>query len=112
MPNQYRLVLRPVVDGETSRLMGWGGGTHTMRSHAHNNTSGMGDLYQPRCKSFAIQADDHFFVFCLYVEGSAIRAGLVRNADKWRLGSQGRWLQKSEPNPKLLSAWPRSRIPN
>jgi len=26
-------VLRPLVDGEMSRFMGWIGGTHTMRCH-------------------------------------------------------------------------------
>ena len=30
MPNHYHLVLRPLVDGEMSRFMGWIGGTHTM----------------------------------------------------------------------------------
>ena len=42
MPNHYHLVLRPLVDGEMSRFMGWVGGTHTMRYHAHYHTSGMG----------------------------------------------------------------------
>ena len=44
MPNHYHLVLRPLVDGEMSRFMGWVGGTHTMRYHAHYHTSGMGHL--------------------------------------------------------------------
>ncbi len=64
MPNHYHLVLRPLVDGEMSRFMGWVGGTHTMRYHAHYHTSGMGHVYQQRYKSFPIQADDHFFVAC------------------------------------------------
>ena len=46
MPNH--LALRQLVDGEMSRFMGWVGGTHTMRYHAHYHTSGMGHLYQQR----------------------------------------------------------------
>ena len=57
MSNHYHLVLRPLVDGEMSRFMGWLGGTHTMRYHAHYHTSGMGHVYQQRYKSFPIQDD-------------------------------------------------------
>lgn len=112
MPNHYHLVLRPLVDGEMSRFMGWVGGTHTMRYHAHYHTSGMGHLYQQRYKSFPIQDDDHFFVVCRYVERNALRAGLVKRAEDWRWGSLWRWLQKPEPPPKLLSTWPLARLPN
>ncbi len=44
MPNYYHLLLRPLVDGEMSRFMGWIGGTHTMRYHAHYHTSGLGHI--------------------------------------------------------------------
>ena len=72
MPNHYHLVLRPLVDGEMSRFMGWVGGTHTMRYHSHYHTSGMGHVYQQRDKSFPIQDDEHFFVVCRYVERNAL----------------------------------------
>ena len=55
MPNHYHLVPRPRVDNEVSRFMGWIGGTHTMRYHAHDHTSGMGHVYQQRDKSFPIR---------------------------------------------------------
>lgn len=112
MPNHYHLVLRPRVDGEMSRFMGWVGGTHTMRYHAHYHTSGMGHLYQQRYKSFPIQDDDHFLVVSRYVERNALRAGLVRRAEDWRWGSLWRWLQKPEPKPSMLSPWPIARLPN
>ncbi len=111
MPNHYHLVLRPLVDGEMSRFMGWVGGTHTMRYHAHYHTSGMGHVYQQRYKSFPIQDDEHFFVVCRYVERNALRAGLVDRAEQWRWGSLWRWFQEAEPDPKLLSAWPLPRLP-
>jgi putative transposase len=111
MHNHYHLVLRPLVDGEMSRFMGWVGGTHTMRYHAHYKTSGMGHVYQQRYKSFPIQDDEHFFVVCRYVERNALRAGLVERAEQWRWGSLCRWLEKPERSPRLLSPWPLSRLP-
>ena len=77
MSNHYHLVLRPLIDGEMSRFMGWIGGTHTMRYHAHYHTSGLGHVYQQRYKSFPIQDDHHFFVVCRYVERNALRANLI-----------------------------------
>jgi len=92
--------------------MGWIGGTHTMRYHAHYHTSGMGHVYQQRFKSFPIQDDEHFFVVCRYVERNALQAGLVDQAEQWRWGSLWRWLQHAEPEPKLLSPWPLPRLPH
>ena len=94
-----------------SWFMGWIGGTHTMRYHAHYHTGGMGHVYQQRYKSFPIQDDEYFFVVCRYVERNALRAGLVKHAEDWRWGSLWRWLQKPEPDPKLLSPWPWPRLP-
>jgi len=72
---------------------------------------GMGHVYQGRFKSFPIQDDDHFFVGCRYVERNALRAQMVSRAEDWRWGSLWRWLQKPEPEPKLLSPWPIPRLP-
>ena len=111
MSNHYHLVLRPLVDGEMSRFMKWVGGTHTMRYHAHYKTAGMGHVYQQRYKSFPIQDDSHFLTVCRYVERNALRAGIVDRAEDWRWGSLWRWLQRPEPEPKLLSGWPLARLP-
>jgi len=109
MPNHYHLILRPLVDGEMSRFMGWLGGTHTKRYHRHYHTRGQGHLYQGRYKSFPIQDDEHFLTVCRYVERNALRAGLVKRAEQWRWGSLWRWLQRPKPDPKLLTSWPISR---
>ncbi|HMO16016.1 MAG TPA: hypothetical protein PKA83_17990, partial [Pirellulaceae bacterium] len=53
-----------------------------------------------------------FLTVCRYVERNALRAGLVKRAEAWRWGSLFRWLQRPEPEPKLLTAWPISRSPN
>ena len=83
-----------------------------MRYHSHYHTSGEGHVYQGRFKSFPVQDDAHFYVVCRYVERNALRAGLVTAAEDWRWGSLWRWLQKTEPDPKLLSAWPVPRLPS
>ena len=80
----FHLVLRPLIDAEMSRFMGWIGGTHTMRYHAYGHTSGLGHVYQHRYKSFPIQADEHFFVVCRCIERNGRRATLVDRAENWR----------------------------
>jgi len=35
----------------------------------------------------------------------------VKRAQDWRWGALWRWLQKPEPDPKLLSPWPLPRLP-
>jgi putative transposase len=112
MPNHWHLVLRSLKDGEMSRFLRWVSGTHTMRYHAHYHTSGEGHVYQGRYRSFPIQEDEHFLTVCRYVERNALRAELVRKAQGWRWGSLWRWLQKTEPDPPLLSPWPIPRAAN
>lgn len=112
MPNHWHLVLRPGRDGEMSAFVRWITATHTMRYHAHYHTSGAGHVYQGRFKSFPIQDDEHFLTVCRYVERNALRAGLVERAEDWRWGSLWRWLEKPEPEPKLLTGWPIARLPN
>lgn len=112
MPNHWHFVLRPELDGEMGRFLGWVAGTHTMRYHAHYDSSGQGHVYQGRFKSFPIQEDTHFYTVCRYVERNALRAGLVRRAEDWRWGSLWRWLQRPVPDPLLLSSWPVPRLSN
>ncbi|MCA9118941.1 MAG: transposase [Planctomycetaceae bacterium] len=112
LSNHWHLVLRSNRDGEMSRFMRWVTATHTMRYHAHYHSSGEGHVYQGRYKSFPVQDDVHFFTVCRYVERNALRAKLVKRAEDWRWGSLWRWLQKSEPEPSLLSPWPIPRLPN
>ena len=112
MPNHWHLVLRPNREGEMSRFMRWITATHTMRYHAHYHTSGEGHVYQGRFKSFPVQDDSHFLTVCRYVERNALRAELAPRAEDWRFGSLWRWLQRIEPAPAFLSAWPIARSPN
>jgi len=112
MPNHWHFVLLPTKDGQMIQFLRWVSGTHTMRYHAHYHTSGEGHVYQGRYKGFCVQDDDHFYVGCRYVEQNALRAGLVDWAEDWRWGCLWRWLQKTEPDRKLLTPWPLPRLPN
>ena len=49
---------------------------------------------------------------CRYIERNALRAGLVKRAERWQYGSLWRWLEKPAPKPDLLFAWPIPRLPN
>jgi putative transposase len=112
MPNHWHFVLQPAEDGAMSNFLRWVTLTHTQRYHAHYGTSGEGHVYQGRFKSFPIQDDDHFWVVARYVERNALRANFVSRAEDWKWGSLHRWLQHPEADPKLLSRWPLSRLPN
>lgn len=112
MPNHWHLILQPQKDGAMSEYLRWGTATHTMRYHAHYHTSGEGHVYQGRYKSFPVQSDEHFHTVCRYVERNALRAGLVERAEQWRWGSLWRWVQATEPDPRLLAPWPLARLPN
>jgi putative transposase len=106
MPNHWHLVLWPQHDGDLTAFCRWLTHTHTMRWHAHYHTSGTGHLYQGRFKSFPIEADEHFYTVCRYVERNPLRAKLVRRAEQWRWSSLWRRLQgDNQPRP-LLSVWP------
>jgi putative transposase len=87
MPNHWHLVVWPRKDGELSDFMYWLSLTHTQRWHAQHKKVGQGHLYQGRFKSFPIADDDHCLAVCRYVERNALRAGLVKRADRWRWGS-------------------------
>jgi putative transposase len=90
MPNHWHFVLRPTTDDQLTAFLRWLAHTHTMRWHAHYHTSGTGHLYQGRFKAFPVKKDDHFYTVVRYVERSALRAGLVAQAQAWRWSSLGR----------------------
>jgi putative transposase len=104
MPNHWHLVLWPKGDNDLSEFMRWMTVTHTQRWHSFHGTSGTGPLYQGRFKSFPIQADDHFYMVCRYVERNALKANLVRKAEDWRWCSL--WQSLNQPGDVSLDPWP------
>lgn len=109
MPNHFHLVLWPAKDGQLSRFMQWLTMTHTQRWHAHRHTGGRGHLYQSRFKSFPIQEDSHFLNVCRYVERNALRAKLVKTAERWRWSSLWQRENQSGPMKGKLTTWPVNR---
>jgi putative transposase len=87
MPNHWHLVVWPETDGQLSTWAQWLTVTHVRRWHASRHTAGTGPIYQGRFKSFPVQADDHYFKVCRYVERNPLRAKLVKRAEQWRWSS-------------------------
>lgn len=81
MPNHFHMVLMPNQPGHLSMWMHWLMSTHANRYRQHYKTTG--HLWQGRFKSFIIQNDKHLLTILRYVEGNAVRAGLVFSAKDW-----------------------------
>jgi putative transposase len=87
MPNHWHLVLWPRWDGDLSHFMHWLTTTHTQRWLTAHETVGFGHLYGGRFKSFPVEDNRYYLTVCRYVEGNALRAGLVSRAEDWRWSS-------------------------
>jgi putative transposase len=110
MPNHWHLVARPRTDEALGRWMGWVGVTHVRRYHEHYHSRGGGHLYQGRFKSFPVAEEDYFLALCRYVEGNALRAGLVERAEEWQWS--GLWRRAHGAADLRLSPWPVGRSRN
>ena len=106
MPNHWHLILWPEHDEDLTAFCRWATLTHSMRWHAHYQTSGTGHIYQGRFKAFPVETDEYFYTVCRYVERNALRANLVRRADQWRWSSLWRRVHGDKESRQLLSAWP------
>jgi len=102
MPNHFPLVLWPRRDGGLSRWMQWLLTSHVRRHHRLHG--GSGHVWQGRFKAFPIEQDEHLLTVLRYVERNALRAGLVRHAEKWPWSSLA-WRVSGE-QPEWLSDWP------
>ena len=104
MPNHWHLVLWPESDDSMSEYMRWLTVTHSQRWHAFRGSAGTGPVYQGRFKSFPVQEDEHFLTVCRYVERNALRANLVKRAERWKWGSLWHWASSSAA--VSLCDWP------
>jgi REP-associated tyrosine transposase len=89
MPNHWHFVLWPRADGDLGQFMHWLTMTHSKRWRRHSESEGAGHLYRGRYKSIVVEADDHYYTLCRYVERNALRAGLVDLAESWPWSSLG-----------------------
>jgi putative transposase len=106
MPNHWHFVCWPRKDGDLSAFFRWLTHTHSMRWHAHYHTAGSGHIYQGRFKSFPVQADEHLYTLCRYVERNPLRAKLVPKAERWRWSSLWRRIHGDDQPRPVLSPWP------
>ena len=107
MPNHWHLVLWPQKDGELGRFMQRLTTTPVRRWRLYRQSVGQGHLYQGTYKSFPVEADDHFYTVCRYVERNPLRANLVRRAQDWPWSSLGadKYPAAAGEAPDL-AAWP------
>jgi putative transposase len=112
MPNHWHLVLWPERDGQLAQFIRWLTLTHAQRwKHAHAAV-GHGHLYQGRFKSFPIESDDHLMTALRFVERNPVRAGRVRQAEKWPWGSCFVRQDRQHDLRPLLANWPVKRPTN
>lgn len=109
MPNHWHLVVQAGDRSHLSTWMQWLAVTHTHRWHAHRQSFGEGPLYQGRFKSFPVQEDEHFLRVCRYVEANAVRAKLIRQAERWPWGSLGCRTRRRAVLFEKLGTWPVDR---
>ncbi len=110
MPNHWHLVVRPVGPADLARFVQWVTTKHATAWHAHNETTGIGHVYQGRFKSFPVQRDEPFLTLCRYVERNPVRAGLVSRAAEWRWSSHRANVGMTTGARNVpLSQWPVAR---
>ncbi|NUQ63226.1 MAG: transposase [Pirellulales bacterium] len=105
LSNHFHMVLWPREDGDLSRWMQWLLTAHVRRFHRHYGSNG--HVWQGRFKAFPIQQDEHLLSVLRYVEGNALRAGLVQRAEDWRWSSLAVLGRSDTPNLLHPGPFPR-----
>jgi putative transposase len=85
--NHWHFVLWPSADGQVEAFQHLLTGTHAGRWRRRTGTIGQGHVYQDRYRASGIWGDRHYFNVVSYVEGNALRAGLVESAANWQWSS-------------------------
>ncbi len=109
MPNHWHFVLWPEKKGDLAAFMQKLTVTHVRNWQENRRRVGSGHVYQGRYKSFPIETDDYFYQVMRYVERNALRAKLVRSADRWRWSSLWRREHGTKADRQLLGPWPLPR---
>ncbi len=109
LSNHWHFVVWPRTDNEVTDYFRWLAQTHAMRWRVSHRSVGDGPLYQGRFKSFPVQSDGPLLNVLRYVEGNALRAGLVERAEQWRWCSLWARREGDEEVRSILSPWPVER---
>ena len=102
MPNHFHFVLKSSQASNLSKWIHWLLTVHSRRYHHYYKTCG--HIWQGRFKSFMIQNDEHLIKVLRYVEGNAVRAGLVFSAKDWPWSSHKQRI--SEETEKIIDIPP------
>lgn len=87
MPNHWHFVLWPSEEGQVEEFQHIVTTTHAIRRRRLTCTVGQGHIYQDRYHAFGIWSESYYLNVVSYVEGNALRAGLVKSAVHWRWSS-------------------------
>jgi putative transposase len=87
MRNHFHFLLWPSEEGQVEEFQHLLTTTHAVRWRRRTRTVGHGHVYQDRYRAFGIWSERHYLNVVSYVEGNAVRAGLVKSAAEWRWSS-------------------------
>lgn len=87
MPNHWHQVLWPESGHAVSAYLHRLCTSHSIRRRKATGTVGEGHIYQSRYHSFGVVSESQYFNVLRYVEGNALRSGLVGDARQWRWSS-------------------------
>jgi putative transposase len=109
--NHWHFVLWPSEEGQVEEFQHHLTTTHAIRRRRATRTVGQGHIYQDRYHAFGVWSETYYLNLIRYVEGNALRAGLVKSAADWRWSSlyerhgHSRGIVDEGPVP-LPSDWP------
>jgi putative transposase len=87
MTNHWHQVLWPESAHAVSAFLHRLCTSHSIRRRKATGTVGDGHIYQSRYHSFAVVSERQYFNVLRYVEGNALRSGLVDDARHWKWSS-------------------------
>ena len=87
MTNHWHFVLWPAANDAVEQFMHLLETKHAIRRRISTGTVGQGHIYQDRYKASIVDSETYYWNVMSYVEGNALRAGLVKAAEQWRWSS-------------------------
>jgi putative transposase len=87
MTNHWHFVVWPAENGAVEQFMHLLETKHAVQRRIRTGTVGHGHIYQDRYKASIVDSEAYYWNVLSYVEGNALRAGLVKAAEHWRWSS-------------------------
>lgn len=87
MTNHWHLMLWPALDQEISAYMQILMNAHIRDLLRRRQSTGNGHIYGGRHKNVPILTERQYWIACRYVEGNALKAGMVDRAEDWAWSS-------------------------